>query len=399
MRILQKKNLDLVVLYLVGAHLDDQIRALLPDSTIVAFDDARGLSPKEVCAQLGLDRIRALVLIGYSAGVGAVRSAIVNDLFPEHDRFGAVLIDGTHASIPPERWQIEVWRKLGEEARRGEALCVATCTNNVYTAKLEKSFMSTLHVMRAAFGLNLFPSNPAHEVHAGDLHLYAYASDECDKQAHAEQQTKVLPEMIRKHVRPWLDACLSKETLTPLDIARGYIGWKESGPNTGAIVRASLAGCMRDGRPLGIREGVPWCAGFVGLCDFEAHAEHTWRASVRELVSDAVTARTWREFGSYIPQPGDLAIFRRDGNDPRAFGEGHVERVEVSPDSSGTLTTIGGNVGDAVVRRTWRIGEEVRGHELVGWIKRSGLSEEDRVRTEVAQKHSLREAARVMLGA
>jgi DNA ligase (NAD+) len=34
MRILQKKNLDLVVLYLVGAHLDDQIRACGGDGSI-----------------------------------------------------------------------------------------------------------------------------------------------------------------------------------------------------------------------------------------------------------------------------------------------------------------------------------------------------------------------------
>jgi hypothetical protein len=156
---------------------------------------------------------------------------------------------------------------------------------------------------------------------------------------------------------------------------------------------------MRDGRPLGPREGA-WCAGFVGLCDFETHAEHTWRASVHELVSDAVIARTWREL-DYVPRPNDLAIFKRNWNNPRTFGEGHVEFVEVLPDESGTLTTIGGNVGDTVVRRTWRIGEEARGHELVGWIKRSGLSEEDRARTEVAQKHSLRsllpQARRMML--
>lgn len=102
--------------------------------------------------------------------------------------------------------------------------------------------------------------------------------------------------------------------VSPLDVARGYIDWRDDGQNRGAIVRASFAGCMRDGRPLGIVSG-PWCAAFVGLCDFEAHAEHTWRAAV---------------------------------------------------------------------------------HELVGWICRSGLTQEDRVRTEVAQRHSLRELARVM---
>ena len=398
MRILQKKNVDVAIFYLVGAHLDEHLHARLPDSTIVAFQDAKGLSPKEVCAQLGFDRVRSLVVVGFSAGCGAVRAALVNDLLPPHERIGFVLIDGTHASIPAQSWQIECWRKLGEEARRGERLCVATCSNNVYTAKLAAPFMPTLHVMRQAFEPNLFPANPPHEVHAGDLHLYAYDSAECDNRAHAEQQTRVLPEMIRKHVRPWLDR-LPKEVKSPLDVARGYVGWKEDGPNRGAIVRASLAGCMRNGRSLGIREGVAWCAGFVGLCDFEAHAEHTWRAAVHELVSDAVIAKTWREFGAYIPQPGDLAIFMRGGKDPRAFGEGHIDRVEVSPDASGVTTTIGGNVGDAVVRRTWRIGEEQRGNELVGWICRSGLTDQDRVQVEVAQRHSLREAVRVMLDA
>jgi CHAP domain len=403
MRVVQKKNLDLVVLYLVGAHLDDQLRAMLPNSTIVAFDDAKGLSPKNVCAELGLDRVRSLVLVGFSAGCGTVRSALVGDIFPVYERLGFVLIDGTHASLPAERWQIECWRKLGEEARRGEKLCVATCSNNVYTAKLAAPFMPTLHVVRQAFEPALFPATPPHEVHDNGLHLYAYASEECDKRAHAEQQTRVLPEMIRKHVRPWIDRSqfdgMVKESKSPLGVARGYVGWKEDGPNRGAIVSASLAGCVRDGRPIGIREGVPWCAGFVGLCDFEAHAEHTWRAAVHELVSDAVLAKTWREFGSYIPQPGDLAIFKRDGRDPRAFGEGHVDRVEVSPDASGVITTIGGNVGDAVVRRTWRIGEEARGNELVGWICRAGLTKDDRVQVDLAQRNLLRELLRIMVEA
>jgi hypothetical protein len=394
MRILQKKSLDVVILYLVGSHLDHVLRELLPDSTIVAFQDAKGLSPKEVCVQLGFDRVRSLVLVGFSAGVSAVRSALVYDLLPPYERIGFALIDGTHASLPAQPWQLECWRKLGEDARRREKLCVATCSNNVYVANLPAPYMPTLHVMRAAFEPALFPASPPHEVHTGDLHLYAYASDECDAQAHAEQQTKVLPEMIRRHVQPWLS--LSKETKSPLDVARGYIGWKDDGQNRGAIVRASFAGCVRDGRPLGITSG-PWCAAFVGLCDFESHAEHTWRAAVHELVSDAVIARTWREVGDYVAQPCDLAIFKRNRSDPRAYGEGHVERVEVSPDASGSLTTIGGNVGNAVVRRTWRIGEEERGNELVGWICRSGLTNEDRIRTEVAQQHLLREMTRVMI--
>ena len=102
MRILQKKNLDLVIFYLVGSHLDDQLRALLPNSTLVAFDDAKGLSPKEVAARLGFGKVRSLVLIGFSAGVGCVRSALVGDVFPIHERVGFILIDGTHASLPAQ---------------------------------------------------------------------------------------------------------------------------------------------------------------------------------------------------------------------------------------------------------------------------------------------------------
>lgn len=192
---------------------------------------------------------------------------------------------------------------------------------------------------------------------------------------------------------------VQKDKQTPLDVARSYIGWREDGTNRGAIVRASLAGCMRDGRPLGVHEGVPWCAGFVGLCDFEAHAQYTWRAAVHELVSDAALTHLWHEFGEYVPRPGDLAIFKRGGKDPRAFGEGHVEFVEVAPDSSGLLTTIGGNVNDAVVRRVWRIGEESRGNELVGWICRTGITKEDRAQVDLAQRNLLREAAEVMISA
>jgi hypothetical protein len=222
--------------------------------------------------------------------------------------------------------------------------------------------------------------------------------------AHAEQQTKALTMVLAKHVRPWLDRVPKAAETKPercsglraLDVARAHVGWRETGPNKGDLVQRSLAGCVRDGRPLGIRDGVPWCAAFVGLCDSEAGAMHVWRAAVRELVSDAVVHRTWREFGQYVPQPGDLAIFKRGGKNPVLGEEGHVERVEVSPDSSGTLTTIGGNVGDRVARREWRIGEEKRGEELVGWICRTGLTEAEREQVKVAQVHSLNELKRVM---
>lgn len=392
MRILQRGFPDLAILYLVGSHLDERIRSCLPRTTIVAFDDAKGLSPAEVAKSLGMN-VRSLVVIGFSAGVGAARAALVNGLLPTHERVGFVLIDGTHASIPPQPWQLECWRKLGEEARRGEKLCVATCSNNVYTAKIPSPFMPTLHVMRQAFEPNLFPATPPHEVHARDLHLYAYMSDECDKDAHARQQTEALPMVLEKHVRPWLEREAPKQT--PLEIAQGFVGWKETGPNQGDLVRRSLVGCVRDGRPLGIIEGVPWCAAFVGLCDHLAGAQHTWRASVREIVSDAVIARTWREASDYEPSPGDLAVFRRDGKDPRLGAEGHVERVERCDGNS--VTTIGGNVGDQVVRHVLSLDAP----DLIGWIVRheSALTNEERALVEANTTTSLKRFVGATLGA
>jgi len=239
--------------------------------------------------------------------------------------------------------------------------------------------MPTLAVLRLAVEPALFPASPPHEIHEHDLHVYAYASKEIDKEAHIAQQREVMPEMLRKHVAPWLgyaaDTLPSTILKTPLDIAMGYVGWKEEGgPNKGPIVRASLNGCMRDGKPLGIKEGVAWCAAFVGLCDFEAHAPYPWRAAVRELVQDAMVSERWREI-EYVPNPGDLAIFKRDGKDPRRGEEGHVDRVVKFTEDDGKAESIGGNVGDAVVKRTWKIGEQKPGDELVGWIARGPIDD------------------------
>jgi hypothetical protein len=341
-----------------------------------------------------MDHVRSLVAIGFSAGVQSVRKALVSDLFPPHDRLGIVCMDGTHASWPAARWQIDVWTKIAEEARRDEKLFVATCTANTYVEQLREPFSSTLTVLHQAVEPALFPSNPPQEFHTKDLHVYAYGSDSCDMQAHAKQQTEALPMVLEKHVLTWLER---EHRLTPLEVAQGYVGWKEDGTNRGAIVRASLAGCIRDGQPLGIHEGVPWCAAFVGLCDFEAHAQHVWRASVRELVHDAVTARTWREIDDYIPQPGDLAVFKRDGSDPRFGSEGHIERVE---ERHGIMiTSIGGNVNNAVTRRTWAIDHLDDDSDLVGWIVRTGLSQKERELVEANTNASLKRFAGATLGA
>lgn len=393
MRIIQRgSSSDLVVAYLLGPHIDEPMReALGPSPWIVAFTDAAGVSPTNVVIALGIDRVRSLVAVGYSAGTQAVRAALRSGSFPTCDRIGIVAIDGTHASIPPQPWQLRIWQLAAEQARKGEKLFVATCTAQTYVEQLpaEQRYLSTISVLRDAIDPALTPRMPPDERHDGDLHVYAYASRSCDAAAHIAQQREVLPMVLAKHVRPWLeivadpetkpDGCRPRRSLgeRALDVAATFVGWREAGPNKGDLVRRSLAGCTRivSGRevPLGIREGVPWCAAFVGFCEhmvqFPGEPRYPWRAAVWELVRDAKDARTWHEVGAYVPRPGDLAVFKRGGKDPRNGVEGHVERV-ASVLSDGMFESIGGNVGDAVARRRWRIEEQSASEALVGWIVR-----------------------------
>lgn len=149
------------------------------------------------------------------------------------------------------------------------------------------------------------------------------------------------------------------------------------GSNGGPRVAAYFSGCIRDGRPLRIRSGA-WCAAFVGWCDSKARGEMRlegldaeppcrWRASVAELIADAIAAGAWRRAGEYSPLRGDLAVFRRDGQDPRNGGHGHVGRVETAPDENGRYPTIDGNSGHdgARVARNER---SIADTDLIGFI-------------------------------
>lgn len=386
----QGTSSDLVFIWLVGQHLDVALRtALGPGPTIVTFGDAEGMPPNVVASKLGMARVRSLVLCGYSAGCQAVRSTLRTGTLPIADRIGIVAIDGTHASMPAEPWQLDVWRHAAEQARRGEKLFVATCTAQVYTENLPpgQRFLSTLSVLRQAVDASLVPLTPPDERHEGDLHVYAYASKAIDKDAHIEQQRETLPTLLARHVRPWLERGQSLDETRPdhvtpipvrslgeraLDVMRRKLGEREQGgENRGAVVRWALAGATRhiDGREvqLGVLEA-DWCAGSCGAAEHDAalpgEVLPPWRGAVWELVRDALDAGTWREVGSYAPQPGDLAVFGRAGEDPRAGGRGHVGRVKQAQGS--TVVTIDGNVDDAIREVEREVGS------VLGWIVRTG---------------------------
>ena len=167
--------------------------------------------------------------------------------------------------------------------------------------------------------------------------------------------------------------------LRALAVAVGELGVQEPSRR----VQEYLSGCERGGRLLSLTSG-SWCAAFVGWCEREAGVVALpWRASVAELCGDAFRRGLWspRDGGSR-PLPGDLAIFRRAGQDPTLGGAGHVGRVERI--EGGVLVSIDGNHNDAVARVERRLDDPA----LVGWILLPrvaiGASTEDTARGAVA---------------
>jgi hypothetical protein len=147
------------------------------------------------------------------------------------------------------------------------------------------------------------------------------------------------------------------------------------GSNRGPEVDAYLRGCVRRGRPLGVL-GVPWCAAFASWCIWRAaYGEEAatraivwtwrshvgspqrpaigWRAAVSELCADALGTGRWQDWDEGArPEPGDVLVMGRQGQDPRHGGEGHAAIVDEAAEGGG-FYAIGGNESDAV-RRTLR---------------------------------------------
>src|SRR6185503_8584351 len=186
---------DLVVLYLVGAHLDDAIRlALGPDPCIAA--DVEGKPGESLDALVATCQERAhfttlgrIVLVGYSLGCSGVRARLLEDGASHAAIAALVLIDGTHASSPPAAWQLDVWKRPFERARAGEILVVATHTLQTYVEHLTpagRAFLSTVSVLRRLTGFALEEAGPPErpvEQRDGQLWVYSYQSASIDANA------------------------------------------------------------------------------------------------------------------------------------------------------------------------------------------------------------------------
>ncbi len=140
--------------------------------------------------------------------------------------------------------------------------------------------------------------------------------------------------------------------LRALAIAIDEIGQHEiQGVDQNPRIQEYLRGARRNGLPIGDSEDIAWCAAFIGWCNTQAmyHGEKipAWRVSVTELWQDALRLGTAKT-SAHVPQPGDLILFKRNGQDPRVGGQGHVCMVETAPDANGRFTTIGGNEGGSL---------------------------------------------------
>lgn len=208
---------ELVVCYLVGAHMDSALRdALGPAPCVVAYGTGKPADDLDetvaaVRDQISVSQIGRIVLVGYSLGCSGVRARLLEGAQAESALAALVLIDGTHASKPPASWQLDVWREAFARAREGKLLVVATHTQQSYVEDLrppETPFLSTATVLRQVTEWPLDVAGPIEAPavrHEGQLWIYSYASKRIDAQAHILQQREVLPRVLRQHVRPLLE--------------------------------------------------------------------------------------------------------------------------------------------------------------------------------------------------
>ncbi|MDI1478913.1 peptidoglycan-binding protein [Polyangium sp. y55x31] len=220
MRLVQPGSGDprtLFIFYLVGQHLDAELRRVLgPGPCIVAYVQGKPTQSLDdaVAQARGLarfERLGRLCLVGYSLGCSGVRARLLEGSKSLDALAALLLVDGTHASKPPATWQIDVWQKQFDRARRGEILAIATHTLQTYVEHLsgqETPFLATVTVLRKATGFPLDAAGPVDapvEVADGKLRVCSYQSKSIDAQAHILQQRKALPDLLARYVRPHLD--------------------------------------------------------------------------------------------------------------------------------------------------------------------------------------------------
>lgn len=317
------------------------------------------------------------ILAAWSAGYKLIERALTaRDARAIH---GVVMLDSGHAALDSDGTasdqQLAPFLALAKRAVEGEALFHIAHTDVPTPQTGPGAFASTMQwaceLMRLATPDLTPPKAPAmteeglFRVQAFDREPPARAREE-----HIGALTAWGAVVTAQAIEAWVRA----NGALPLSLgaralmlAIGELGVCEEplGSNTGARVREYLAPCERGGKLLRLVSG-PWCAAFASWCARAAGAAGPYRASVAELVNDAYAANTWEPVG-HVPVPGDLAIFRRDGQDPTLGGSGHVGRVErVDGDR---FSCIEGNYEHRVAR----VERSRNDPDLVGWVRCSPM--------------------------
>jgi len=220
----------LVLGFLLGGDQDMYLPIAVGENACVILDDlATGPALPQLLEfaykQARLQNVSDLVLIGYSAGCRRVRELRLAGA----NASAYVLVDGTHASMPPQQWQIDWLRDLANHAREGRTLVVASHTQQTYCEELTggQAYSSTWRVLQMATG---WPLNKGGTIESptvtkqGELWVYSYASAKIDAKAHIAQYSQV-PVLCSAHLGPWLNrprtapsqqATTSEDTSLPL---------------------------------------------------------------------------------------------------------------------------------------------------------------------------------------
>lgn len=159
---------------------------------------------------------------------------------------------------------------------------------------------------------------------------------------------------------------MAKTANTILDIARGWIGRKESDGSHHEIIDVYNAH-----KPLArgykVKYTDSWCATFISACAIKAGYTDIipTECSCNQMIKGFQNIGRWCEDDAHLPSTGDIIFYDWQDNgvgDNKGSSDhvGIVEKVE-----GNTITVIEGNKNDAVARRTLKVnGRYIRGYGL-----------------------------------
>ena len=159
---------------------------------------------------------------------------------------------------------------------------------------------------------------------------------------------------------------MAKTANTILDIARGWLGCKESNGSHKKIIDL-----YNDHKPLArgykVKYTDSWCATFVSACAIKCGYTDIipTECSCNQMINGFKKIGRWCEDDAHVPHIGDVIFYDWQDNgkgDNKGSSDhvGIVEKVEGS-----TITVIEGNKNDAVARRTIKVnGRYIRGYGL-----------------------------------